>query len=38
MGRLICSMLKSSLEQTRDPDEKKTDAVILMGGTSRCYK
>jgi len=37
MGRLICSMLKSSLEQTRDPDEKKTDAVILMGGTSRYY-
>ena len=32
MGRLICSMLKSSLEQTRDPGEKKTDAVILMGG------
>ena len=35
MGRLICSMLKSSLEQTRDPDEEKTDAVILMGGNIR---
>ena len=35
MGRLICSMLKSSLEQTRDPDDEKTDAVILMGGNIR---
>jgi len=37
MGRLICSMLKSSLAtaQTRDADEKMTDAVIIMGGNIR---
>ena len=35
MGRLVCSMLKSSLEQTREPGESKIDAVILMGGNIR---
>jgi 2',3'-cyclic-nucleotide 2'-phosphodiesterase (5'-nucleotidase family) len=35
MGRLICSMLKSSLEQTREPGERKINAVILMGGNIR---
>jgi 2',3'-cyclic-nucleotide 2'-phosphodiesterase (5'-nucleotidase family) len=35
MGRLICSMLKASLEQTREPGESKVDAVILMGGNIR---
>ena len=35
MGRLICSFLKSSLDQTREPTESKIDAVILMGGNIR---
>eukprot|EP00977_Amphora_coffeiformis_P029654 scaffold42138_cov229-Amphora_coffeaeformis.AAC.1 len=35
MGRLICSMLKSSLEMTRETHETLVDAVILMGGNIR---
>ena len=35
MGRISCSMLKSSLEQTREINETKIDAVILMGGDIR---
>jgi 2',3'-cyclic-nucleotide 2'-phosphodiesterase (5'-nucleotidase family) len=35
MGRLICSMLKTSLEQNRDPGQSRVDAVVLMGGNIR---
>lgn len=35
MGRLICGMLKASLEQKRAPGQYKIDAVMLMGGNIR---
>ena len=35
MGRLICTILKTSIEQTREVGVSKVDAVILMGGNIR---
>jgi 2',3'-cyclic-nucleotide 2'-phosphodiesterase (5'-nucleotidase family) len=35
MGRFVCSILKASLEQTREANESKVDCVVLMGGNFR---
>lgn len=35
MGRLVCDLLRASLEQTREPGATKVDCVILMGGNIR---
>jgi len=35
MGKLVCDMLRASLEQTREPGEATVDSVILMGGNIR---